>query len=324
MAQECAICLFPPNNPEELPCGHTFCSNCIEELRKRAYQGQGSDACPLCRRPLDGTAENFFMEAVFILMREDPLQNIESPMARRCLEHALALDENHYGALITFGEMISDEDPARAVDFIQRALVANDRDPAAILALGTALQKQGKLAESKTAYERAVKNATGNSHKGTLCHAHMKLAMLHEEMGRMDLSILAYGDARQADLANFLVPFNMGVALEEVDNERAISAYKEAIAMKQDFYPAIRALAKAYRQRIILGANDNSSDAGVRRGHDAQLWLAELLKARLNSPSAEETRDCDDELRSIQQHFPNVWMHMIGSREVVFPSGDGV
>ena len=52
----CLICLGPPRQPTVLPCGHSFCTGCVSELRSKGV----SDACPLCRAPLPPGPEKLF------------------------------------------------------------------------------------------------------------------------------------------------------------------------------------------------------------------------------------------------------------------------
>ena len=52
----CLICLGPPREPTVLPCGHSFCTGCVSELRSKGV----SQACPLCRAPLPPGPEKLY------------------------------------------------------------------------------------------------------------------------------------------------------------------------------------------------------------------------------------------------------------------------
>ena len=52
----CLICLGPPRQPTVLPCGHSFCTGCVSELRSKGV----SDVCPLCRAPLPPGSEKLY------------------------------------------------------------------------------------------------------------------------------------------------------------------------------------------------------------------------------------------------------------------------
>ena len=52
----CLVCLGPPREPMRLPCGHSFCTGCVAELRKKGV----SDACALGRAPLPPGPEKLY------------------------------------------------------------------------------------------------------------------------------------------------------------------------------------------------------------------------------------------------------------------------
>ena len=54
--ERCLICLEPPHEPTVLPCGHSFCTGCVSELRAKGV----SDSCPACRAPLPPSPEKLW------------------------------------------------------------------------------------------------------------------------------------------------------------------------------------------------------------------------------------------------------------------------
>jgi len=46
----------PPREPTRLPCGHSFCTACVAELRAKGV----SETCPLCRAPLPPGPEKLY------------------------------------------------------------------------------------------------------------------------------------------------------------------------------------------------------------------------------------------------------------------------
>ena len=61
----CLICLEAPRDPTTLPCGHSFCTGCVVELREKGV----SDTCPLCRAPLPPGPEKLYELAERVWVR---------------------------------------------------------------------------------------------------------------------------------------------------------------------------------------------------------------------------------------------------------------
>jgi len=53
---ECSICTESMSNPKFLPCHHTFCCECIEQLCRS--QSTRSVPCPMCRSPFNSTSSD--------------------------------------------------------------------------------------------------------------------------------------------------------------------------------------------------------------------------------------------------------------------------
>ena len=63
--ERCLICLEPPHEPTVLPCGHSFCTGCVAELRVKGV----SDSCPACRAPLPPGPEKLYDLASRVWLR---------------------------------------------------------------------------------------------------------------------------------------------------------------------------------------------------------------------------------------------------------------
>ena len=67
---ECAVCLRGFTDPTTLPCGHSFCIECVQNLR--VVHGT-EPQCPTCRQPFDRSRQR-----VNTLMRDDGCAGVQA------------------------------------------------------------------------------------------------------------------------------------------------------------------------------------------------------------------------------------------------------
>ena len=89
---ECSICTETFQDPRILPCIHTFCLRCMQQMAKQGNKKPGDKlSCPICRKEITvtddeamGLQKNFFMarliEMVTILIPAD-----KAPLCNVCL-----------------------------------------------------------------------------------------------------------------------------------------------------------------------------------------------------------------------------------------------
>jgi len=55
----CGICMDRPQDAAAVPCGHTACKSCIDQLLQR-HGGVGETPCPHCRKPIHSVQRLYF------------------------------------------------------------------------------------------------------------------------------------------------------------------------------------------------------------------------------------------------------------------------
>ena len=69
----CSICLDNFKNPITQPCGHTFCTDCFNELIKHRTSN-AAIKCPLCRQNILSTEKRFILLSNAELLRRKELR----------------------------------------------------------------------------------------------------------------------------------------------------------------------------------------------------------------------------------------------------------
>ena len=78
---DCSICMDELSEPRFLPCHHTFCLRCIEELRSSHQQARpraGGVPCPLCRSTFSSPADRSVAHGIRSIA-EDKKQLVYQP-----------------------------------------------------------------------------------------------------------------------------------------------------------------------------------------------------------------------------------------------------
>ena len=87
---ECCICLKTFTDPRMLPCIHTFCFQCIQDMVDKVGKiNQCALPCPVCRKefqiPNDGinvTQKNFFMTSLIEALKHAKMESLPCDMCK--------------------------------------------------------------------------------------------------------------------------------------------------------------------------------------------------------------------------------------------------
>ena len=92
----CVICLSPPTDPVELPCGHEYCGSCLAQLREKGVD----KSCPLCREKLPpgpemlyDLGERMYMKIKNMIDQRRPGVDSRTPWPALSAEQQREMDE---------------------------------------------------------------------------------------------------------------------------------------------------------------------------------------------------------------------------------------
>uniref|UniRef100_A0A1I8PEJ3 RING-type domain-containing protein n=1 Tax=Stomoxys calcitrans TaxID=35570 RepID=A0A1I8PEJ3_STOCA len=63
----CVLCLEDKKSPVALECGHSFCKECLNELKTYRHQ-RWAKKCPLCRSALTERKRSLCVSCLFVLL----------------------------------------------------------------------------------------------------------------------------------------------------------------------------------------------------------------------------------------------------------------
>ena len=326
---DCAICMCEAVRPVRLQCEHVFCSACISRLRSQALQDSSiQDTCPLCRAAIgDDAGKHFLAGAIELIRLEMPHEGAKwavhekgcgrptSTSAIAHLERALTHDPDHLGSLITLGELLLDKEPAepeRALVLLRRAVSLDPSESHTHLALGKALERTGDLEGALASNERAA-GCIGGS-KDARAAALMQAAQVHEQKGHIADAVECLRQAAAATPDDHIVPFNLGVCLEESDVDGAIAAMERCLKLDPTFYKAYYSLAAGYRgglyRRKIVDANQRSEGLTAQKWASAALTASKMVP-RSGPESKQEMENIEEALQLVSTAFRSNYMNVV-------------
>ena len=148
--------------------------------------------------------------------------------ARKTFEAALAEDEDNYEAAHQLGLLVAADSPEDALQYFEKALKANPRDPAVLVDYGVALAQAGRSSEGAKQLETALERGAG---KAIL----FNLGVIYAELGRLDEARKAFGETLEADPRHHAANIAMARLELQEQNPQAAREYAEKALEQSPF-----------------------------------------------------------------------------------------
>jgi tetratricopeptide (TPR) repeat protein len=191
--------------------------------------------------------------------------------ARAIYERILERQPAHFDALHLLGVIAAQaREPARAVEFIGKALVLNPHNAVAHFNIGSALQELRRLDAALASYDRAIAIDPG------FAEACSNRGVVLKDLGRLSAALASCDRAIAIRPGYAEAHFNRGVVLYQLQRfAAALASYERAIAIRPD-YP------EAHFNRGIVFSDMNQLEPALASYDRAVASRADYVLAHVN------------------------------------------
>ncbi|MFH1379468.1 MAG: tetratricopeptide repeat protein [bacterium] len=167
----------------------------------------------------DANVDTYFLAGSIYLLKGDLEKSVESFLK------VLELEPSNKDALLYLAGIVSEKEPARAIEYLKKYIAIDPQSPEVYFELGMLYQTS-----SKKGYERAVKSfEKAVELDPAFFNAYLGLAQLQEKHNNYTESIAAYENCLELDPDNKLLRAHLGILYLHVgDVKKAEEIYMEA------------------------------------------------------------------------------------------------